>query len=164
MTLLRYIVSEDCGAMINPAWWRARSPAGWPRASAACSTSTSPYDEAGNPLATTFLDYLLPTAAEVPPIEFGHIETPSPTPGGFKGMGEGGAIGAPPAVVNAVAGRAGPLGARLTRQPLTPSALLSAMSRRPNRPLTTRRSRSGRPALGASSRRAHGLTRTRKAP
>ena len=49
------------------------------------------------------MDYLLPTAAEVPIIEYGHIETPSPGPGGYKGVGEGGAIGAPPAVVNAVA-------------------------------------------------------------
>ena len=61
------------------------------------------YDDDGNPVATTFMDYLLPTAAEVPLIEYGHIETPSPGPGGYKGVGEGGAIGAPPAVVNAVA-------------------------------------------------------------
>ena len=53
------------------------------------------YDDDGNPLATTFMDYLLPTAAEVPMIEYGHIETPSPGPGGYKGVGEGGAIGAP---------------------------------------------------------------------
>ena len=56
------------------------------------------------PQSTTFVDYLLPTAAEVPIIEYGHIETPATTnPGGYKGMGEGGAIGAPPAVANAVA-------------------------------------------------------------
>ena len=54
------------------------------------------YDEDGNPVATTFMDYLLPTASDVPTIEYGHIETPSPGPGGFKGVGEGGAIGAPP--------------------------------------------------------------------
>ena len=47
------------------------------------------YDEDGNPVATTFMDYLLPTAAEVPMIEYGHIETPSPGPGGYKGVGEG---------------------------------------------------------------------------
>ena len=56
------------------------------------------YDDAGNPQSTTFVDYLLPTAAEVPTIEYGHIETPATTnPGGYKGMGEGGAIGSPPA-------------------------------------------------------------------
>ena len=58
------------------------------------------YDEDGNPLATTFVDYLLPTSTEVPDIEYGHLETPGPMPGGYKGVGEGGAIGAPPAVVN----------------------------------------------------------------
>ena len=57
------------------------------------------YDDDGNPLTTTFMDYLVPTAAEVPDIEYGHVETPSTTPGGHKGMGEGGAIGAPPCVV-----------------------------------------------------------------
>ena len=67
-----------------------------------------PYDEFGNPLATTFMDYLLPTAAEVPTIEYGHVETPAPTnPGGHKGMGEGGAIGAPPRVVQRGRRRAG---------------------------------------------------------
>ena len=79
------------------------------------------YDEHGNPQTTTFLDYLLPTASEVPDLEYDHIETPSERPGGFKGMGEGGAIGAPAAVVNAVADALpAPLGVKLTRQPLTP--------------------------------------------
>ena len=78
------------------------------------------YDDDGNPLATTFMDYLVPSAAEVPVIEFGHIETPSPGPGGYKGVGEGGAIGAPPAVVNAVADALSPFGVRLTRLPVSP--------------------------------------------
>ena len=77
------------------------------------------YDDAGNPVATTFMDYLLPTATEVPVIEYGHIETPSPGPGGYKGVGEGGAIGAPPAVVNAVADALSPFGVTVTRLPLT---------------------------------------------
>jgi aerobic carbon-monoxide dehydrogenase large subunit len=53
------------------------------------------YDGDGNPLTTTFLDYLLPTAAEAPVITYGHVETPSRLPGGAKGMGEGGAIASP---------------------------------------------------------------------
>ena len=70
-----------------------------------------PYDEDGNPLATTFVDYLLPTTTEAPEIEYGHVETPAPSnPGGHKGLGEGGAIGAPPAVINAVADALAPLG------------------------------------------------------
>ena len=86
------------------------------------------YDDDGNPLATTFLDYLLPTAAEVPTIEYGHIETRSNTPGGSKGMGEGGAIGAPPAVFNAVADALAQRGARITRQPLDPTSILAALA------------------------------------
>jgi len=82
------------------------------------------YDDAGNPLATTFMDYLVPSAAEVPRIEYGHIETPSPGPGGFKGVGEGGAIGAPPAVVNAVADALAPLAVTVTRLPLSPGRIM----------------------------------------
>src|SRR5260370_685323 len=59
------------------------------------------YDDDGNPLSSTFVDYLLPTATEVPPIEYGHIEIPGPGGGGYKGVGEGGAIGSPPSVINA---------------------------------------------------------------
>ena len=61
------------------------------------------YDEDGNPLTTTFMDYLLPTTTDVPMIEIGHLETPSSTnPGGYKGVGEGGAIGSHAAVANAI--------------------------------------------------------------
>ena len=77
------------------------------------------YDDDGNPLATTFMDYLLPTATEVPTIEYGHVETLSDTPTGAKGMGEGGAIGSPPAVFNAVADALAQLGVKVTEQPLT---------------------------------------------
>ena len=86
------------------------------------------YDEDGNPLTTTFMDYLLPTASDVPRIEYGHIETPSPGPGGYKGVGEGGAIGAPPAVVNAVADALSPFGVTITELPLTPERVFSLVA------------------------------------
>ena len=85
------------------------------------------YDADGNPLTTTFLDYLVPTAAEAPVIEHVHVETPGPGPGGHKGVGEGGAIGAPPAVVNAVADALAPLGITITQLPVTPTAILAAL-------------------------------------
>ena len=86
------------------------------------------YDADGNPLATTFMDYLLPTAADVPLIEYGHVlDAPGPGPGGYKGVGEGGAIGAPPAVVNAVADALAPLGVTITRVPLTPAAIVGLL-------------------------------------
>jgi carbon-monoxide dehydrogenase large subunit len=82
------------------------------------------YDADGNPLPTTFLDYLLPTAAEVPDLEYGHVVTPSAAPGGFKGMGEGGAIASPAALANAVRDALAPLGVRITTQPLTPDRII----------------------------------------
>jgi len=85
------------------------------------------YDGDGNPLASTFLDYLVPTAGEIPEIECYHVETPATTPGGFKGVGEGGAIGAPPAVFNAVADALAQRGATITDQPLDPSRVLAAV-------------------------------------
>ena len=82
------------------------------------------YDDDGNPLATTFVDYLLPTATEVPTIEYGHVEIPGPGVGGYKGVGEGGAIGAPPAVINAINDALAPLGVTLTRLPASPAAIV----------------------------------------
>lgn len=84
------------------------------------------WDDDGNPLATTFVDYLLPTAADVPTIEYGHVETPAPGLG-YKGVGEGGAIGAPPAVINAVADALSPFGVEVEHLPLTPSAIVDLL-------------------------------------
>src|ERR1700744_830859 len=83
-----------------------------------------PYDDAGNPTTTTFMDYLLPTAAEVPDLEYGHVITPALTPGGHKGLGEGGAIAAPAAVLNAVRDALAPLGVATPAQPLSPDVIL----------------------------------------
>jgi carbon-monoxide dehydrogenase large subunit len=125
VTLLRYIVSEDCGPMINPNIVEGQIAGGTVQGIGGVLSEHLVYDEHGNPLATTFMDYLLPTAAEVPMIEYGHIETHAPGPGGFKGVGEGGAIGAPPAVVNAIADALAPLGVEITRLPLTPATILA---------------------------------------
>jgi carbon-monoxide dehydrogenase large subunit len=83
------------------------------------------YDGEGNPSTTTFMDYLLPTAAEIPDFEYGHIVTPSNTPGGYKGLGEGGAIASPPALINAVRDALLPLGVSVTEQPLSPEQILT---------------------------------------
>jgi carbon-monoxide dehydrogenase large subunit len=125
--LLRYVVSEDCGVMINPTVVEGQIAGGVVQGIGGALLEHFVYDVDGTPLTTTFLDYLLPTMADVPVLEYDHIETPAEQPGGFKGMGEGGAIGAPAAVFNAVADAVAHLGVRLTRQPLTPPALLAAM-------------------------------------
>lgn len=123
VTLLRYIVSEDCGPMINPSVVEGQIAGGVVQGIGGALYEHLAYDADGNPVATTFMDYLLPTAVEVPDIEYGHIETPAPGPGGYKGVGEGGAIGAPPAVVNAVADALAPFGVEITRLPLTPETV-----------------------------------------
>ena len=128
--LLRYIVSEDCGPMINPAVVEGQIAGGTVQGIGGALYEHLAYDEDGNPVTTTFLDYLLPTAAEAPVIEYGHLETPGPGPGGYKGVGEGGAIGAPPAVINAVNDALSPFGVAITEQPLTPSRILASPSQR----------------------------------
>ena len=125
--LLRYIVSEDCGPMINPSVVEGQIAGGTVQGIGGVLFEHLAYDDDGNPVTTTLMDYLLPTAAEVPTIEHGHIETPSPGPGGFKGVGEGGAIGAPAAVVNAVADALSPFGVRITRLPLGPADVVALL-------------------------------------
>jgi carbon-monoxide dehydrogenase large subunit len=124
VTLLRYIVSENCGAMINPNIVEGQIAGGTVQGIAGALLEDLSYDEVGNPLTTTFMDYLLPTAAEIPMIEYAHYDTPGPGPGGYKGIGEGGAIGGTPATVNAVADALSPFGVQVNRLPLSPSRIL----------------------------------------
>ena len=132
VTLLRYIVSEDCGPMINPSVVEGQIAGGVAQGIGGVLYEHLAYDDDGNPLATTLMDYLVPSATEIPTIEYGHIETPSPGPGGYKGVGEGGAIGAPPAVVNAVADALAPFGVTVTRLPLSPSRIVALLKEGPH--------------------------------
>jgi carbon-monoxide dehydrogenase large subunit len=122
----RYIVSEDCGRMINPMVVEGQISGGVVQGLGGVLLEDFVYDDDGNPLTTTFMDYLPPTTSEVPEIEVGHIETESTTnPGGYKGMGEGGAIGAHAAVANAVADALRPLGVKATKTPLGPEQIFA---------------------------------------
>lgn len=124
VTLTRYIVSEDVGPMINPNVVEGQVAGGTVQGIGGALLEQLSYDEAGNPLSSTFVDYLLPTATEVPPIEFGHVEIPGPGVGGYKGAGEGGAIGSPPAVINAINDALAPLGVTLTELPASPAKIV----------------------------------------
>jgi len=128
--LLRYIVAEDCGPMINPNVVEGQIAGGTVQGIGGALYEHLVYDEDGNPLTTTFMDYLLPIASDIPIIEHGHVETPGPAAGGYKGVGEGGAIGAPAAVINAVADALAPFGVRFTDLPLTPSRIMAAIEGR----------------------------------
>ncbi len=126
----RYIVSEDCGVIINPNVVEGQIAGGVIQGIGGVLYEEFVYDADGNPLTTTYLDYLIPTATEVPEIEYDHLETHAPTnPGGFKGMGEGGAIAAPAAIINAVADALSPFGVnKIVRQPLTPPRVLELIA------------------------------------
>ena len=127
VSILRYVVSEDCGVMINPMIVEGQVAGGVVQGIGGTLYEHFVYDDDGNPLTTTFMDYLLPTTTEVPTIEYGHVETPSPTPGGHKGMGEGGAIGSPPAIFNAVADALALVGATIDHTPLSPDVIFAAL-------------------------------------
>lgn len=129
VTLTRYIVSEDVGPMINPNVVEGQVAGGTVQGIGGALLENLAYDDAGNPVASTFVDYLLPTATDVPPIEFGHVEIPGPGVGGYKGAGEGGAIGSPPAVINAINDALAPLGVTVTHLPATPATIVDLIER-----------------------------------
>ncbi len=129
VSLERFVVSEDCGRMINPMVVDGQIAGGVVQGIGGVLWENMAYDDQGSPLASTFMDYLIPSAPELPPIECGHIETLSNTEGGFKGMGEGGTIGAPAAVANAVADALAPLGVQVDTFPLGPREVFELIQR-----------------------------------
>ncbi len=125
----RYIVSEDCGQMINPMVVEGQIAGGVAQGIGGVLFEDMAYDSDGNPMASTFLDYLLPSAPEMPDFEYGHVESMSNSLGGYKGMGEGGAIASPPAVANAINDALAQIGVpALTHFPFGPSAIIDAIN------------------------------------
>jgi carbon-monoxide dehydrogenase large subunit len=120
----KYVVVEDCGTMLNPMVVDGQILGATVQGIGGVLYEHLTYTEDGRPLGMTFADYTLPTALEVPTVHIEHIVTPSPlTPYGVKPMGEGGVIGAVPAVMNAIADALAPFGVRVTEQPFTPSRI-----------------------------------------
>jgi carbon-monoxide dehydrogenase large subunit len=127
--LLRYVVAHDCGKLINPVIVEGQIHGGVAQGVGGGLLEEMVYDEHGQLLTGTFMDYLVPTAMEVPAIETVHLEYPSPrNPLGIKGIGEGGAISPPAAIANAVEDALAPFGVRVTRTPLGPSQVLELLA------------------------------------
>jgi carbon-monoxide dehydrogenase large subunit len=120
----RYAVVEDCGEMINPAIVEGQIRGGVAQGVGAVLYEKTTYGEDGQPRSGTFMDYLIPTTMEIPEIEIHHIETPTDIAYNYRGVGEGGMIGAPAAITNAVEDALADLGVRITEQHLPPTRIL----------------------------------------
>jgi carbon-monoxide dehydrogenase large subunit len=126
--ILDYAVCEDGGVLINPMIVDGQVIGGVAQGIGTALYEEMPFDANGQPLATTLADYLLPGASEVPMLRIDHMETPSPyTEFGQKGIGEGGAIGPPAAIANAVNDALRPLGVEINQLPITPHRVLAAV-------------------------------------
>ncbi len=128
--LLRYVVAHDCGTLINPVIVEGQIHGGVAQGIGGGLFEEMVYDEHGQLLSGSLMDYAVPKASDLPPIETVHLEFPSPrNPLGLKGIGEGGAISPPAALANAVEDALAPFGARITRTPLLPAAVREAIER-----------------------------------
>jgi carbon-monoxide dehydrogenase large subunit len=122
----RYVVAHDCGVVINPLVADGQTVGGVAQGLGTALYEEMVYDENCQPLTASYMDYLLPTAMEVPPVVMTHLETPSPLNAeGFKGLGEGGAMPVPAVIANAVADALLPFGVRVCDLPLTPPRVLA---------------------------------------
>jgi carbon-monoxide dehydrogenase large subunit len=123
--VVKYVVVEDAGRMVNPMLVDGQVQGAVAQGIGNALYEDFVYDDSGQPLTTTFMDYLVPGTHEVPAVDVVHVETPprvSVT--GFKGMAEGGTIGSTAAVANAVADALAPLGVEVRELPLTPDRVL----------------------------------------
>ncbi len=126
--LLDYAVSEDCGTMINPMIVDGQVMGGVVQGIGTALFEEIPYDAEGQPLATTFAEYLMPCASELPAIRVRHTVTPSTfTEYGIKGVGEGGAIAPPAAIANALTDAFRDHGAMFNETPCTPRRVVAAL-------------------------------------
>jgi carbon-monoxide dehydrogenase large subunit len=121
--ILKYVVAEDCGRIINPMIVDGQVHGGVAQGVGAALYEEMIYDDVGQLLTASLVDYLIPSAVEIPPIDVVHIESESAVSGGFRGMGEGGTIGAPAAIANAIADALAPLGIEVFELPVTPERL-----------------------------------------
>jgi carbon-monoxide dehydrogenase large subunit len=130
VSFLDYVVTEDCGVVINPMIVEGQVVGGVAQGIAAALYEELVFDsEVGHCVTSTLMDYLVPTVTELPEVRMFHLETPSRfSETGAKGMGEGGFIGAPAAVANAVSDAVAHLGFEVTELPIRPAQLVAAIT------------------------------------
>ena len=126
--LLEHLAAEDCGTVINPLLAAGQVHGGIAQGAGQALMEAMVHDPEGQPLSGSFGDYAVPRAADLPSFGTGHVVTPSRlNPLGARGIGEGGAIGAPPAIVNAVLDALRPHGVAALDMPLTPERIWRAL-------------------------------------
>ena len=126
--ILNYTVAHDSGRLINPLIVDGQIQGGVAHGIGNALFEWMAYDANAQPLTTTFGDYLIPNATEIPNVAMTHIETPSPlNPLGVKGAGEGGTIPAPAAIAAAIENALEPFGVRIAETPITPAAIVAAL-------------------------------------
>jgi aerobic carbon-monoxide dehydrogenase large subunit len=127
--ILKYVIAHDCGTVINPLLVDGQVLGGFAAGIGNALYEEQFYDDVAQPLTTSYLDFSLPSSAEVPPVELFHVHSPSPlNPLGAKGAGEGGTIPAPAAIANAVEDALRPFGARINEMPVTPPRIVGAIA------------------------------------
>lgn len=130
ISFLDYAYVHDTGTILNPLIVEGQIHGGMAQGISMALFEQLAYDEEAQPRFGTFMDYLLPTALEIPRPRLDHLVTPSPLiPGGMKGVGEAGAIGSPAAVAAAIEDALRPFDATITRLPVTPEAVLRLMGK-----------------------------------
>ena len=122
--VVNYVVVNDCGRLINPMIVEGQIQGGVAQGIGSAFLESLRYDDQGQLMTTSLMDYLLPEATEVPRMTTRHLVTPSEGEGGIKGMGEGSLIGAPAALVNAVSDALAPFGAMVRQLPVGPNDVL----------------------------------------
>ena len=132
----KFVAIDDCGTRINEMIIEGQVHGGLTDGVGMALMEMIAFDEDGNCLSASLMDYLIPTALEVPDWQTGHTVTPSPHhPIGAKGIGESATVGSPPAVVNAIVDALAPFGIRHADMPLTPSRVWDAMQGHPLPPV-----------------------------
>jgi CO/xanthine dehydrogenase Mo-binding subunit len=135
VTFLKYVVQHDCGVVVNPMVVEGQIHGGVAQGIGGALYEKIVYDRDGQLLTGSFMDFLMPTALEVPMMEIGHIETRSPlNPLGIKGVGEAGTIPVAPLVAEAIDDALAPFGVRVREMPLSPDRILELLDQKSSAP------------------------------